>query len=192
MIDTSNLCKPTPFSDYEFRIGHTSKRNYGKEWWVTLLVYKNARYDMDVLDKYFNGRWERTHKEIKGNLYCGVKLWDNDYKLSIERWDTGSESNMDASKGEASDSFKRACVNFGIGRDLYNLPFIVEFKLNDGEYYETEYKGKKKCNPTINLKQWTWGGDRDKDDNIKVFGIRDANGHVSFKYEGKSSANNNK
>ena len=97
----------------------------------TLLLYKDARVDMDILDETVgpNG-WQRDHKEIKGNVYCGVGIFDP----GLERlktgdpwswkWDAGAESFTEKEKGEASDAFKRACVNWGIGRELYSAPFI--------------------------------------------------------------------
>ena len=42
----------------------------------------------------------------------------------VWKWDCGTESNTEKEKGEASDSFKRACVNWGIGRELYTAPQI--------------------------------------------------------------------
>ena len=42
----------------------------------------------------------------------------------VWKWDAGAESYTEKEKGEASDSFKRACVNWGIGRELYTAPLI--------------------------------------------------------------------
>lgn len=101
---------------------------------LSLLLYKDARCDMNILDEVVGiGRWQREHYECKGNLFCrvGIKI-DNEW---IFKSDCGAESNTEAEKGEASDSFKRACVNFGIGRELYTAPFIFvkkdDFALND-------------------------------------------------------------
>ena len=92
---------------------------------LSLLLYKNARVDMDILDETVgNEGWQRDHKAIKDNMYCGVSIWDDEKKQWITKWDAGKESNTEAEKGEASDSFKRACVNWGIGRELYTSPFI--------------------------------------------------------------------
>lgn len=92
---------------------------------LSLLLYKNARVDMDILDEEIGAdSWQRDHKAIKDNMYCGVSIWDDNKKQWITKWDAGKESNTEAEKGEASDSFKRACVNWGIGRELYTSPFI--------------------------------------------------------------------
>lgn len=94
-----------------------------KENGLILLLYKNARVDMNILDETVGGEnWQREHYECKGNLFCrvGIKT-DNGW---VYKSDCGTESNTDAQKGEASDSFKRACFNWGIGRELYTSPFI--------------------------------------------------------------------
>ena len=112
-------------SEVEVRIGTVGAKG------VTLLLYKNARTDMQILDETFGAmNWQKDYKEIKGNLYCGVGIWDSSKKEWIWKWDCGTESNTEKEKGEASDAFKRACVNIsddnggGIGRELYTAPFI--------------------------------------------------------------------
>jgi len=89
----------------------------------SLLLYKDARCDMNILDEEVGAdNWQRKHYECKGNLFCsvGIKVEDN----WVWKDDCGTESNAEKQKGEASDSFKRACVNWGIGRELYTAPFI--------------------------------------------------------------------
>lgn len=114
--------------DIEVRIG-TRKEGKG----VTLLLYKDARVDMRLLDEIVGwDNWQREHKEIKGVVYCGVSIWDSEKGQWITKWDAGAESQTEKEKGEASDSFKRACFNFGIGRELYTAPFI--WVNNDDKY----------------------------------------------------------
>ena len=87
------------------------------------LLYKDARVDMNVLDETVGAQnWQRQHDEHNGNLFCkvGIKFGDE----WVWKEDAGAESNTEAEKGHASDSFKRACVNWGIGRELYTSPFI--------------------------------------------------------------------
>ena len=96
-----------------------------KDKGFTLLLYKDARVDMSILDETLGAfNWQRDHKELKGNIYCDVSIWDNEKSQWITKWDCGTESNTEKEKGEASDSFKRACTNIGIGRELYTSPFI--------------------------------------------------------------------
>ena len=101
-----------------------------RESGVILLLYKNARVDMNILDETVGPEnWQRDHYECKGNLFCRVGINSSyDQPDKEARWlyksDCGSQSNTEPEKGEASDSFKRACVNWGIGRELYTSPFI--------------------------------------------------------------------
>ena len=117
----------------------------GEPTGAILLLYKNARCDMNILDETVGAEnWQREHYDCKGNLFCRVGI--NTLYTTPEaepRWiwkaDCGVESNTDAQKGEASDSFKRACVNWGIGRELYTSPFIwVPVKFIDA--YDTGRK----------------------------------------------------
>lgn len=90
-------------------------------WGVQLLLYKDARSDMDILDETFGPMgWQRHH--YRENANCVVSIWDPEKKMWIDKEDTGTQSNTEAEKGLASDSFKRACVNWGIGRELYTAP----------------------------------------------------------------------
>lgn len=94
-----------------------------KESGCILLLYKNARCDMNILDETVGAmNWKREH--TRDNANCIVSLWDEDKKQWISKEDTGVESNTEKEKGQASDSFKRACFNWGIGRELYTSPFI--------------------------------------------------------------------
>lgn len=90
---------------------------------LSLLLYKDARVDMNILDETFGPlNWQRRH--TRDNANCVVSIWDNDKRCWVEKEDTGTESNTEAEKGLASDSFKRACFNVGIGRELYTAPQI--------------------------------------------------------------------
>lgn len=117
-MDLSNIRTLTA-DEIEVRIGTKAKIGNG----ASLLLYKNSRVDMAILDELVGPmNWQRDHKELKGVIYCGVAIKnENEW---IWKWDAGVESNTEPQKGEASDSFKRACVNWGIGRELYTSPFI--------------------------------------------------------------------
>lgn len=105
--------------EIEVRVGSVHSRGF------TLLLYKDARVDMQILDETVGPlNWQRDHKEIKGTVYCGVGLRDPGRDTWIWKWDAGAETYTEKEKGEASDSFKRACVNWSIGRELYTAPFI--------------------------------------------------------------------
>lgn len=108
--------------DVEARIGTCSEKG------VSLLLYKDARCDMRILDETVGAEnWQCEYYERKGTLFCKVGiLIDRGNGLAEWVWkdDAGSPSNMEAQKGEASDAFKRACFRWGIGRELYTAPFV--------------------------------------------------------------------
>lgn len=90
---------------------------------LSLLLYKDARVDQNILDETVGPMgWQRRH--CRENANCIVSIWDEDKEQWIEKEDTGTESSTEKEKGLASDSFKRACFNWGIGRELYTAPFI--------------------------------------------------------------------
>lgn len=111
--------------EVDVRIGTVAKDNKG----VSLLLYKDARCDMNILDETVGPlNWQRQHEVVNGNLYCSVGIRpapDGEQRFDwVWKQDVGTESKTEAQKGEASDSFKRACFNWGIGRELYTAPFI--------------------------------------------------------------------
>lgn len=123
-------------NEIEVRYGTFKPNGYCK-----LLIYTDARIVMGILDEQVGQLgWTRQHEEIKGNVYCGLSI-RNDAKTSpngnndstwITKWDVGTESNAEGEKGEASDSFKRAAVNWGIGRELYTAGEMKFY--NTGKY----------------------------------------------------------
>lgn len=110
---------------------------------VTMLLYKDARCDMNILDETYGAEyWQRDHKQVKENMFCGIGVFNKDLQQWIWKWDCGTESNTEKEKGEASDSFKRACFNLGIGRELYTGGFIfISCKTKpNGSKHELENK----------------------------------------------------
>lgn len=114
-------------NEIDLRVGSTNDKGF------QLLLYKDARVDMNILDEtvgQFN--WTKEFYQVKNTLMCKVGInanfgyLYNEHKepLFIYKSDAGDESNTEAIKGEASDSFKRACFNWGIGRKLYTSPFV--------------------------------------------------------------------
>lgn len=92
---------------------------------VSLLLYKDARVDQRILDETFGPfGWKRSHQSIDGNLYCTVEILDRESGTWVAKQDVGTTSFAEKEKSQASDSFKRACFNWGIGRELYTAPFI--------------------------------------------------------------------
>jgi hypothetical protein len=97
---------------------------------------------MRILDEVFGILgWEREHQVIDGNLYCTIRVWDEQHNRWVSKQDVGTESMTEKEKGQASDSFKRACFNLGIGRELYSSPFIW-IKLNPDEINSSNGKAR--------------------------------------------------
>lgn len=84
-----------------------------KEKGCSVLLYKDARCDQNILDETVgNMNWQRKHS--RDNANCTVGIWDTEKKMWVEKEDTGTESFTEKEKGLASDSFKRACFNWGM------------------------------------------------------------------------------
>jgi len=107
------LAKPM---SYKWRVQSFSK----KKPEATCVAYIDSRDVMDRLDQVCVYGWQRRHLEIKGNIYAEVVIVMPDGSVQW-RMDCGTESSTEKEKGESSDSFKRAAVNFGVGRFLYDL-----------------------------------------------------------------------
>lgn len=118
---------------------------------LSLLLYKNARTDQDILDETVGAmNWQRSH--TRDNANCIVSIWDKEKQLWISKEDTGTESNTEKEKGLASDSFKRACFNWGIGRELYSAPFIW-ISADKANIEPVKGLGKYKCKDTFYVAQ---------------------------------------
>lgn len=109
---------------------------------LSLLLFKDARVDQKILDETFGPfGWKRSHQVLDGNLYCTVEVWDQEKGQWVAKQDVGTMSYTEKEKGQASDSFKRACFNWGVGRELYTAPFIwlgadqVDIQKRGDKYY---------------------------------------------------------
>jgi hypothetical protein len=162
------LSKPLPIESIDFRVQSINKGGY-----ATILAYKDARVDINRLNEVCGVLgWQREH--TRDNKNCVVSVWDADNKHWVSKEDTGTESNTEQAKGLASDSFKRACFNLGIGIELYDYP-MISIKLLDDEIKD----GK----PTWNfkLKQWKWISEF-KDGKLLGLAAKDNNGKLRFNY----------
>lgn len=114
-----NMFRTLRSDEIDCRIAQIKKDGSG----LSILLYKDARCDQNILDETVGPMfWERKHSRENAN--CTVSIWDEAHQRWVSKEDTGTESNTEKEKGLASDSFKRACFNWGIGRELYTAPFI--------------------------------------------------------------------
>lgn len=143
-----------------------------------LLLYKDSRCDKRILDETFgiNG-WKNRYEEIKGNLFCTISIYDSDKQQWIDKCDCGVESFSEKEKGEASDAFKRAGFNVGIGRELYTRIFYfasIPTKKNDKGKYELANKYEK-----FTVAEMSTNEETEKVEKIK---IADSKGNIVFSY----------
>ena len=120
-MNLNDLKKELP---YKWRVQSTK---FGK---TTCVAYIDARDCMDILDEVCGPeKWQSIFYEANGLLFCKVGILcdtgrepSQPYTEWVWKSDTGSESKVEKDKGHVSDAFKRACVEWGIGRFLYRLP----------------------------------------------------------------------
>ena len=146
-MNLEDLAKPLSIDQIEFRVQSINKGGY-----ATILAYKDARVDMQRLDDVCTPLgWKREH--LNNNANCIVSVWNDKAGMWVPKEDTGTQSNTEAQKGLASDSFKRACFNWGIGRELYDYP-LIQVKLNQNEFKLENNKAKATWD--LKLKDWVW------------------------------------
>lgn len=161
-MNIADLSKPLSIDQIDFRIQSINRGGY-----ATILAYKDARVDINRLNAVCGQLgWERSHS--RDNRNCTVSIYNKEIGQWVSKEDTGNESMADAQKGLASDSFKRACFNWGIGLELYDYP-VIQIQLNGGgdkpqncEWYLNQNKKDRYGNPTptagynLRLKDWVW------------------------------------
>lgn len=168
-----DLQKPLPIESIDFRVQSINKGGY-----ATILAYKDARVDINRLNEVCGVLgWKREH--TRDNKNCIVSIWDEANKHWVSKEDTGTESMAEAAKGLASDSFKRACFNFGIGIELYDYP-IISIKLEKGVEWDL-IQDKPKQLFGLKLKDWVWFS-QFTDGKLTYLGCKDNNGKVRFQY----------
>lgn len=151
--------------------------------YCTMLLYKDARCDMNILDETVGVmNWKKDYQLIDDQLFCTISIWDEDKQQWISKQDVGIESFSQEEKGRASDAQKRSAFCFGIGRELYSAPNIITFprkdmapKGKDSEFF-TNDKGKY----TTKTYFWVEIIDYDENDNIKDLIIRDNKNNIRF------------
>ena len=176
-----DLTKPLDITDIDFRVQSINKGGY-----ATILAYKDARVDIRRLNEVCGALgWKREHS--RDNHNCIVSIWNDDIKQWVSKEDTGKESYTEKEKGLASDSFKRACFNWGIGLELYDYP-MIQIKLKDDEFYMEGDKAK--ATWKLNLRQWKWYSEFDNGV-LSFLACQDTNGVTRFTF-GKMKENKDK
>lgn len=181
------LQEPLKIDQIDFRVQSINRGGY-----ATILAYKDARADMQRLDEVCGPlNWQRRH--CRENHNCVVSIYNAETGEWVSKEDTGTESNTEQQKGLASDSFKRACTNWGIGRELYDYP-VIQVKLRgdgqkndrgypadkDGEWVAEGRTGKPQASFNLKLKDWLWYSEF-TDGRLSFLAAKDSTG-IRFKW----------
>lgn len=128
---------------YQWRVQSFSKNKAQAQ----CVAYIDARDVMNLLDEVCGAElWQSDFKDIGGQTFAGIGI-KTDLGGWVWKWDTGSESAIEKEKGQASDSLKRAAVQWGIGRFLYDMPIKYveanEVKTSSNFPYVVDLNGKR-------------------------------------------------
>jgi len=168
------LTAPLTVEQIDFRVQSINRGGY-----ATILAYKDARVDMQRLDEVVGPLgWQRQHS--RDNANCTVSIFNPDSGQWVAKEDTGTESNTEAQKGLASDSFKRACFNWGIGRELYDFP-VISIKLNADEFDASG--GRPKATWNLKIREWVWYLESGTDGRPTRLAAKDNRGNVRFNWK---------
>lgn len=178
-VDFKKLTMPLDINEIDFRIQSINRGGY-----AVLLAYKDARADIRRLNSVAGHlNWKREHK--RENKNCVVSIYDVNKNEWVSKEDTGTESYSDKEKGLASDSFKRACFNWGIGAELYDYP-LINIKLNKNE--KGDRKGewfmdgdKPKQGYGLNLRDWVWCSEF-LEGQVSYLSVKDEFGKLRFEF----------
>jgi len=173
-----NLIRLLKANEIECRIATINEKG------LSLLLYKDARVDQRILDETFGAfGWKRSHQCIDGNLYCTVEIFHKESGEWVAKQDVGTTGYTEKEKSQASDSFKRACFNWGIGRELYTAPFIwvpagrAAIQNRDNKFY---------CHDRFSVKSIAYNGDRE----ISALVVENDKGQIVYELNPKAASGN--
>lgn len=166
--------------EIELRVGMASAKGF------SLLLFKNARVDMALLDETVGCmNWQRKHEVVDGRLCCTVSIWDEEKNQWVDKQDVGTESQTEKDKGQFSDSFKRACFNIGIGRELYTAPFIwISGHVEPDQKARSGYKADQRYVSGLKVSAIKYSDKR----TITKLVIEDGNGDIAYTYSTSKKA----
>jgi len=142
-MDLQKLKAPFPPNEVNWRIGQAGKKGNG-EVWAKVLAYLDNRCIQDRLDHVCGPEnWKNEYAPAPcGGVLCGLSI-----KIAgewVTKWDGADNTDIEATKGGLSDAMKRAAVQWGIGRYLYeigeNWAEIVEGKVPGARYANSKVK----------------------------------------------------
>lgn len=96
----------------------------GSRAWVKVIPYITSRAVQQRLDDVFGPfGWKIDQRETndgKGYI-CTISIYDETTKQWVSKQDGSEKTNIEPLKGGVSGAMKRAAVQWGIGRYLYNM-----------------------------------------------------------------------
>lgn len=131
------LAAPFPPEAVSWRVGSTT----GDKKKGMALAFIDARDVMARFDEVCGpDGWERRHPHVTGTTTCEIAVWVEG-RGWVVKCDGSGDTDYEAEKGSLSTAFKRAAVNWGVGRYLYDLaspwveidPMGKSFKIKDSE-----------------------------------------------------------
>lgn len=169
---SDSIIRPLRANEIECRVSTINEKG------LSLLLYKDARVDQRILDETFGAfGWKRSHQSIDGSLYCTVEIRDGKTGEWVAKQDVGTNGVTEKEKSQASDSFKRACFNWGIGRELYTAPFIW---IPAAKTTVTKKGDRFYCSESFSVADIAYNDDRE------IIGLRIVNGSGKTMYEQKA------
>lgn len=138
-MNLEQLAAPFPPSDIEWRIQSSGKK--GDRVWARVLAYITSRAVMQRLDDVCGaGNWRNEFRyEQGGAVLCGLSIRVGDGPFSatewVTKWDGAENTDVEAVKGGLSGAMKRAAVQWGIGRYLYDLEEGFAQVSENGKHY---------------------------------------------------------
>jgi len=113
------LTAPIQSNEIEWRV--QQQTSTGK---LIIVPYINNRCVMQRFDAAFGPtNWTSEFREIGNGFICRLTVNIDGWK--VYREDGASKTNIEPEKGGISDAMKRAAVQFGLGRCLYDYPKVM-------------------------------------------------------------------
>lgn len=131
-MDLKRLTEVFVPTDIEWRVQRSGKGSKGV--WAMVLAYVTNRAIQQRLDDVCGPEnWKNEFvKAPDGGVLCGISIKTSSGEW-VTKWDGAENTDIEAVKGGLSGSMKRAAVQWGIGRYLYNLDATFATITDDGK-----------------------------------------------------------
>lgn len=117
------------------------------------VAYIDSRDCMNALDHNCLEWWQNEFYEVKWKVFCRVWIkinWEWQWRSDSGALESSEHIEEETtSKWETSDAFKRACVQWGIGRFLYEKDIIW---ISEEDYNANKFKINEWC---LGKEKWT-------------------------------------